>query len=160
MARHWEEREFLFHGLEHLAVILLLGVVLFQASQTVEEPVETGDPVVIVPATDAFTARPGQAVRLPWLVVNAENRDIRVRSGISFDWERDLDDEEELPGGVTALVVAPQQTSASSLAPGDHRQYEYRFRAPPSAGEYRITLVAESEGQTVTRPVRMAVSHP
>jgi hypothetical protein len=121
MSYHWEEREFLFHGLEHLVVILLLGAVLLQASQTVETPVETGDPVVIVPATDAFTAVPGQRVTFPWLVVNADNRDIRVRSGISFDWERDLD-EETLPGGVTALVGRAQPVSTSLLGPGDHRQ--------------------------------------
>lgn len=156
MARH--NRDWWLHESEHVLVVLLVAVVLLQAVQ-IDRVEESGDPVVIVPATESFTARPGQTVLLPWLVVNTVDTSVDVRSGVMFDWERSLDDREQgnLPDGITALVAGLQYTETSSLDPGDHRTYRYRFRAPTTPGQYQVTVVAEVGDHRVTKPVVMDV---
>ncbi len=158
---HWRDREYMFHGMEHVIVVLLVAAVLLQASdlsEPVDEDVASGAPFVIIPPTDAFTVQPGEPVEFPWMVVNTQNRTVQVRSGMQVDWGQDLDPSHGLPPGMTAMVGGDSRfASVVSLDSGEHRQYRQRFRAPTEPGEYRITLFARTKQGDVTETVFMTV---
>lgn len=157
MSEH--SREWWFHESEHVLVVLLLVVVLFQASQVVDTPLSESEPVVIVPATEAFTVPAGQVVTFPWLVVNRLTEPVSVESGIILDW-KSADPDEDRPGSVTALIVKPAYAELASIGSGEHRQYRYQFTAPEYPGDYTLTVTAEVEQERVEKDVLMRVVEP
>lgn len=164
MDRNWQDREHLFHGIEHLVLLFLVGFVLLQSVYlSGSEPVEVvdgGDPFVIIPPADEFTVHSGDMVEFPWMIVNAQNRSTEVHGGVQVDWEQELDQTGDLPPGITAMAGAVERPVATTtLRSGDHRQYVHRFMAPNDPGTYRITLVAADNSHNVTETVEMQVTH-
>lgn len=149
------------HELEHVVVLVLLSVVLLQATQLTEKQDSVGDPVVIVPPADAFTVYAGQEVNFPWLVVNKRDEPLRVESVVSLSWNRPLKHDDTGPvRSLTALITKSDYASISSLNPGDHKQFRYAFNAPNKPGEYVITIQVKSGEDAVLRDVAMSVVEP
>lgn len=156
MAEH--SRDWWIHESEHVLVIILLMVVLFQATQiAAEEGASAGDPVVIVPPSESFTVYSEQTVNFPWLVVNRLDEPLRVKSGISLEWETLQRTEDGLPDSLTAFLVKPRYIDIASLSPGAHKEYAYTFTAPDEPGRYVITIAVEGDGTIVEKTVQMRV---
>ncbi len=156
MANH--SRDWWLHESEHILVVLLLAVVLFQAAQVAgdsEDGVTVDEQVMIVPASESFTVRSGQEVRFPWMVVNRGTEMVEVTSGVEVDWESS--EEGDVPDTVTALLVNPAYLEMNAIQPGSHKVYEYRFNAPTDPGQYRMALVAEGDGSDVRESITMTV---
>ncbi len=159
MAGRWRDRDHVFHEMEHVVLIILVGVVLVQAAMmTGEEAGGDSGVLVIIPSAEEFSVGPGTVIEYPWLVVNAKNHSTHVTIRVQMDWERELERDGRLPPGVTAMTVAdPFFVASRDMGSGEHQQFLHRFRTPERPGEYRLTIIAETEQQRVNETVRMIV---